>query len=294
MASARAATNAEMESLPHKRAMAAAAQRGGAGSYVLDGKHFSYDFTGAGDADFQRTSDAILRESSFTNARTALDLQGKFGSEYVAASRKQLQESDPIGFALRESMGQRVSEQLSMGGSSTDAQRRLVSQGVRASQTRSGNTGGVAAGVSEVMAQGEYSRGLEQSRLSNAGAFLAGATPQAEFGQLRNAQQGAAPMAPGQFDRSIVPGFNPNNTGQALQFASNNYSTQMSGYNAQLSAQAQKGNPWMQGLGMVLGAGVSLATAGMGAGLFGAAGAIPGLAAAPKGGWTPYGGLPTA
>lgn len=249
--------------------MAAAAQRGGAGSYVLNGKHFSYDFTGAGDADFQRTSDAILRESSFTNARTALDLQGKFGSEYVAQSRKQLQESDPIGFALRESMGQRVSEQLSMGGSSTDAQRRLVSQGVRANQTRSGNTAGVAAGVAEVMAQGEYSRNLEQSRLSNAGAFLAGATPQAEFGQLRNAQQGAAPMAPGQFDRSMVPGFNPNNTGQALQFASNNYSTQMSGYNAQLSAQAQKGNPWMQGLGMVLGAGVSLATAGMGAAAIG-------------------------
>lgn len=254
--------------LPHQRAMAAAAQRGGTGSYVLNGKHYSYDFTGAGDADFQRNSDAILRESSFTNARTALDLQGKFGSEYVAQSRKQLQESDPIGFALRESMGQRVSEQLSMGGSSTDEQRRLVSQGVRANQTRSGNTGGVAAGVSEVMAQGEYSRNLEQSRLSNAGAFLAGATPQAEFGQLRNAQQGAAPMAPGQLPGGI-PGFNPNTTGQGLQFASSIYGTQMSGYSAQAAAAAAKPNPWMQGLGMVIGAGVSLATAGMGSAAIG-------------------------
>jgi len=252
---------ADIESLPARRRIAIASALGQRGSYVLGDKTFSFDFTGQSDADYMRAADATSRESAFFNAQTAIDLQNQFGSQFIAQGREQLRQADPIGFALREAVGKRVSSEYNMGGATSDAERRLVSQSVFANQARSGNAFGVAAGVDEVMAQADYRRALEQQRLSNASNFLAGTAPQAEFGQLRNAQAQAAPLAVGSF---TAPMLNPNAGAQGQQFASQIYGTQMQGYSAQLQAQASRPNPWMQGLGIAIGAATSLATAGIG------------------------------
>lgn len=281
---------ADIEALPARRQIAIASMLGTRGSYKLGDKDFSFDFTGQSDADFMRASDAVSRQSAFSNAQTAIDLQNEFGSQFIAQGREQLRQSDPIGFALREAIGKRVSSEYNMGGAVSDADRRQVSQAVFANQARSGNAFGVAAGVDEVMAQGDYRRALEQQRLSNAGNFLAGTAPQAEFGQLRNAQAQAAPLAVGTF---TAPMLNPNAGAQGQQFASQIYGTQMQGYAAQLQAEASRPNPWMQGLGIGIGALTSLATAGIGAGLFGgAAGAGAGLGKGLMGGWASPSMLP--
>lgn len=280
---------ANAEVLPVQRRLALAASLGQTGTYQLDGKTFQFDFTGQSDADFQRIADATMRQSAFSNAQTAIDLQNQFGAQFVTQAREQLRLSDPIGFALREAMGKRVSDQFALGSSTSDEDRRQVSQNVFATQTRSGNTAGVAAGVQEVMAQADYRRALEQQRLSNAGNFLAGTAPQAEFGQLRNAQMQAAPMLPGTF---TAPTLNPNAGQQGQQFASNIYGTQMQGYSAQLQAQAAQGNPWMQGLGIGLGAAATLGSAGIGAAALG--GAAKTMAAGSGGGMLSSGWLMNA
>lgn len=265
----RAGIMADIETLPVRRQIELAAKLGQRGSYTLDGKQYSYDFTSQGDAEFAKQQAVTARQTAMDGAQNLLDIQEKYGQRFLDTSREQLKASDPIGFALREDLGRRVSGQLGAGGSVTDSERRGVSQNVRAVQTRLGNTNGVAAGVQEALSQTDYQRGIEQQRLGNAGAFLAGTTPLSQFGQLQSAGVGAAPyMATG----VNAIGQNANAGQMGTQFAANVYGTQGSIYSAQLQAQASQGNPWMQGLGIVAGVAGSVASAGILAGGMAAAG----------------------
>lgn len=247
----------DASTLGARRELEFAAAQGGVGTTWIDGKPLTYNFTGRGDADFARIRANADSVSATANAENMLALQRRFGGDFIAESRKQLQMSDPIGFALREAMGKRVQTNLDLGGSMSDSERRGVQQSVRAAQTRSGNSFGVAAGVNEVMAQTDYSRNLERSRLSDASAFLSGQQPNAQFGQLRNSAIGSAPFLP----TTPTPGtqLNPNAGATAAGFAQNIYSTQSQNY----ATNVNKPNPWMQAAGIVVGAAATYFSAGL-------------------------------
>ena len=83
-----------------------------------------------------------------------------------------------------------------------------------------------------------------------------------QFSQLQGAQQGAAPFMPQPMQSGL--GVNPNAGAQAMQFAAQNYGTQVRG-------MANQSNPWMTGLGFVGGA--------LGGPMLGAMGAAAGAAA---------------
>lgn len=81
----------------------------------------------------------------------------------------------------------------------------------------------------------EYRR--KQQAMSNVSNFLAGRTPQAQFGQLSGAQQGASPNA----TAPSLPNFGNAGQDQAIQGASQQYATRV-------QAAADQVNPWLLGL----------------------------------------------
>ncbi len=243
----------DVETLPVRRQIDIAARMGKSGTYTLDGKEYEYDFAGMSDLDYGRQQRDYQRETADLAAQDFLEIQEKYGTQFLETSREQLKASDPIGFALRENMGKEVTKQLAMGGAATDDELRQVQQRVRANQSRLGNTRGVAAGVQEVMGQTQYQNQRQQQRLGNAGSFLAGTNPLSQFGQLRGAQAGAAPYSPIGTGGTI--GVNANAGQLGAQFAQQSFGTQANIYNTQMSNQ--QANPWMQGLGLVAGAGAS-------------------------------------
>lgn len=81
----------------------------------------------------------------------------------------------------------------------------------------------------------EYRR--KQQAMSNVSNFLAGRTPQAQFGQLSGAQQGASPNA----TAPSLPNFGNAGQDQAIQGASQQYATRV-------QAAADQVNPWLVGL----------------------------------------------
>ena len=248
---------AEAEVFPVKRQLDMAARLGQSGSYVLDGKQYTYDFRDMGDLDYARAQRDYQKETADMQAQDLLGLQQKYGQQFLETSREQLKASDPIGFAIRENMGTQVRDQLAMKGAATDDELRQVQQRVRGQQSRLGNTMGVAAGVQEVMGQTGYQQQRHQQRLQNAGAFLSGTTPLSQFGQLRSAQAGAAPYAPIQ---SGAIGFNQAAGQQGQQFALNRYGTQANIFSTQSQnwqTQMNQSNPWMSGLGLAAGLGTS-------------------------------------
>lgn len=246
---------ADIETLPVRRQIDAAARLGQSGSFTLDGKDYSYDFGGLGDEALATAQAGIDRSSAFNQAENMLDIQEQYGQRFLENSRDQLKASDPIGFALREKLGQNVTDDLALGRSISDGERRNVQQAVRGQQTARGNINGVAAATQEVMAEARFGEQRYQQRTQNAGAFLAGTTPLSQFGQLQGAAGGAAPYRP-----SGVAGIGQNlNAGfQAAGFAQQSFGTQAQIYNTQM---ANNSNPWMEGLGMAAGLGGQLGSA---------------------------------
>ena len=238
----------DIETLPIRRQIDIASRMGGKGAYELDGKTYEYDFTGMGDQDYARQQREFTRETADMTAQDLLEMQQKYGTQFLETSREQLKASDPIGFAIRENMGKQVNREMQLGGAATDDELRQVSQRVRGQQARLGNTLGVAAGVQEVMGQTGYQNQRAQQRLANAGSFLAGTTPLSQFGQLSNAQRGAAPF---QGIGVNTVGINANAGQLGANFAQQSFGTQANIYNTQMANQS---NPWMQGLGIVAGA----------------------------------------
>lgn len=88
-----------------------------------------------------------------------------------------------------------------------------------------------------------------QQNMANLGAFANSQTPEAEFGSLSGASNGAAPFNPGQSLPTM-----PNNSMGAQQAALGSWQTQLQAVESQM-------NPWMGGLSSALGIGNSLAAA---------------------------------
>ncbi len=200
---------------------------------------------------FQDMEIDLMRKASPELAQIALDVQERYGSQFVESSRKQLEQSDPEGFKLRQELGQKLLADLKAGRSLTDREQKDTLNNVRGAQVARGNFLGDAAAFQEMEAMGDAGFRKEQQRYANAGSFL-GNPLNAQFSSLSGAQQGSAQ----QVNSGAPFQYMGQNTGsQGAQFASNIYGTQSQNY-----ANAP-GNPWMAGLGMIGGA-VGTAAAG--------------------------------
>jgi len=165
---------------------------------------------------------------------------------------------------MAESLFDQIFGDLGLGAELNDSVRREVSQGVRGGQAARGNILGNSAIYEEAMELGQageqrqnqrrqqalgfLSSGVtpediayrkRQQAMANVGSFMSGQTPTAQFGELRGAQQGAAPYAP----QNAPQVLDPNAGAKGTQFAQQNYQ-------GQLQAWGQQSNPWMAGLGL--------------------------------------------
>jgi len=251
----------DVETLPARRLINAAARMGRAGSFTLGGETFNFDFTGVGDMDLAANQAAIQRSQAFASAQNLLDIQDEFGQRFLTNAREQIKASDPIGFALREELGQQISTDLAAGDSVSAAEQGRISQSVLRAQTARGNVRGLAPAVQEVLAQDQFARQRQAQRRGEAAAFLSGTTPLSQFGQLRSAQVGAAPFVNAQIQGATM--LDPNAGALAAQFAQQSFGTQANIYGSQLQYKASQGNPWMEGLGMAAGLGGQLGSAAM-------------------------------
>jgi hypothetical protein len=197
--------------------------------------------------------DAIQTESAERTAREMsrimLELEQEYGPQYIEQARENIRLSDPEGWEARMLLHEMVMRDAERGGELSPDERREVQQAVRGGQVARGNVLGDAAAFEEAMETGDAAWRRQQQRMGNLASFTQGATPQAQFGQISRAQQGASPFAP-----VGGPVTDPNRTAQA---AGQIHGTQAGLHQAYLN----RPNPWMQAAGMITGAGAQMAGA---------------------------------
>jgi len=247
----------------------AAAQKGG--KIKIGNK--TYDFTGLGNADQAAASTdatdaatlAIEQKYGAGYIQQALDNLKQSNPTGVAA-RQQLSDKiqatsqDTSAGALSNDTQKQVEDMLSHAGELDPAALQETQQAVRGGQVARGITLGNAPANQEAdavvgasdnlrtqqegVAQNYLASGVSpqdvqyrkiQQSLSNLGAFTNNQTPEAQFGQLSGAQNGAAPTnAP---NYSTPANLDPNAGGYGINFANQSYQTSQ-----------QNGNPWLNGL----------------------------------------------
>ena len=241
-----AGESAAIETLPARRVIAAAAKAGkGPGTVTVDGKVIPYDFTDIGDLDLQAVDLEAQGRAARGLAQHALDVQREFSREFALLAEENLKATDPDRYAAQEELGRQMLSELLAGRDLTDQQSRNVEQSVRRAQSARGNVLGPANIAQESLAKFDVGEKLRQQRLANVQSYMHGAPMVSQFSQLQGAQQGAAPFMPQPMQSGL--GVNPNAGAQAMQFAAQNYGTQVRG-------MANQSNPWMTGLGFVGGA----------------------------------------
>lgn len=312
-----AGINTDLEGLPARRIIEALALLGDKGTVNIPGRgDQEFDFTGLGEADYQRQYGDQLTQQ-------LLQMQRELGPAYVEQRLAELEHSDPEGAAMRrqlwgsikdsvdagptarpgaEALQAQILADLERGGELDERTSGRITQGVLGGQVARGNWQGNAPATEEATAltqAGEAQNtqaqqqalafltgGLApddaayregQQNLANIGAFLSGETPTAQFGQLSGAQNQIVPFT------SSGPGVgvNPNAGWQGV-----NYANQVYGLNQQ--AAAGQVNPWVAGLNGAM-QGVNL-WAGLGGGAGGSgmtwASSAPAFASQAN---TPYG-----
>lgn len=262
---------ADLANYPQNWLVNAAAQEGG--KVTVDGK--TYDFTGLGNA-------AQSIGMSDKMAQALLDIQNNYGSQYVQQRLADLQQSDPVGYAARKqlfdkiladskanppnaqmsgALQDQVNQMLGGAGNLDPQSRQQIQQGVRSGQAASGITLGNAPAAQEAVATVNAQDALRtqqqqtaeqylqsgvspqdiqyrkiQQDLANLGAFQNNQTPEAQFGSLSSAGNGAAPFTATNYQTPAT--LNPQQATQTgVNFANTNYAT----------AQNQA-NPWLAGL----------------------------------------------
>lgn len=251
---------ADIETLPIRRQIEAAARQGTVVEYrdPSTGETRTADFRGLGDIDAARQQLEFSRESADVMAQSQLELQQRYGPEYIRQRLEELKLSDPIGFALREQMGQAVTDELAQGSRLSPEMADQVRQSTRAAQAARGNIMGDANAAVEGMEVGNAGFRLFQQRLANAASFLSGTTPVAQFGQIAGAQQGAAMFNP-VAAQPVGSTVNPNAGAAGANFAMQSYQQQSQNV---FNANAQ--NPWPNFFGGVSGMGLQGAGAAAG------------------------------
>lgn len=235
------------------------------------------DFTGLGDAD-------IAALNSDKMAQVMLDLQRKYGDDYIDEARSQLERSDPEGFAARKelydqimgqlgeerdttmarTLQQQIQDELEAGGTLDDQTRREVEQSVRRGQTARGNTMGNAAQFEEAMQVGTAAENRRNQRQGKALQFLtSGAsaddvnyrTSQQNLSNLGAFLSGSTPTAQFQQLSGAQQGAAPYNPGQqAPSISRNTFEQAMNGANTwntnMTNWYAQQENPWVTGINL--------------------------------------------
>lgn len=122
-----------------------------------------------------------------------LEQQKTYGPQLIQAAIDNLKIADPTGFQVRQSLGQKALEGLSpeQFGKLSAQERRQAEQDIRAGQVSRGGGTGIGDTLDEAVQKYQLGRNLQQTQLSNAGAFLNGSTPQASFASLNQAGQTA-------------------------------------------------------------------------------------------------------
>jgi len=188
-------------------------------------KDVTYDFKGSSDADSTRADMEFGGEAADFMAKTMLDVQQKYGKDFVKQRLEELKAADPTGYQVREMLGESAKADLARGTELSPDMARQVTQQERAAQSARGNIYGSAPAAAEAMSLGDAGFRMRQQRLANAASFLSGSTPVAQFGQISGAQQGASPFNPMGVQSGI--GVNPNAGAQGQQFAMNTYNQKM-------------------------------------------------------------------
>lgn len=268
---------ADLETMPSRRILEQMAKLGQSGYVDIPGEGMKfYDFTGLGEADYQKQyGDQITQEMlqlqkdfgpQYVQQRLAeleqSDPEGAAMRRNLWAVVQQGVTDGPTARPGAEALQAQILADLERGGTLDDATRGKVTQGVLGNQVARGNWLGNAAATEEATALTAASeqqntdaqqRALtfltsgvspddaayreESQNLNNLGAFIAGETPTAQFGQISGAANGAVPFSGG----GPGVGVNGNAGWQGV-----NYQNTINGINQQ--AQAGTVNPWVAGL----------------------------------------------
>jgi hypothetical protein len=186
--------------------------------------------------------------------QSQIDLQNQFGPTVYNQQLDALKQLDPQGTALRQQMGQDVSEDLANKYQiDPELEKQMTSQ-IRGAQEARGNTLGNDAVSAEGIMKGQLAQQLYQQRLTNAGSFLSEPTPEQQLALV-------SPVSPDRSSQYV----NPNAGAQGQQGALNNYGNVLAQY--QLSGGSR--NPWAS-------AGVGAASGALAGSSFGPYGAAAG------------------
>ena len=173
-----------------------------------------------------------------------------------------LRNSDPQQAALVDEMNRQAMEELALGGSLSDAQKRNIQQGMRSGQSARGLGVGVGDAVAEAMAQAEGAEQQKSSRRQFAGqvAGLNQSVKGDPFMSILGRSSGVSPMMAGQMfgqGRSMVPGqiFNPESN-YAGGLYGQNQQMEMGARQASASNASNMFGSVMGGLGSIAGAGL--------------------------------------
>ena len=188
-------------------------------------KSVTYDFRGSSDADATREEMEFGAEAADFMTKTMLEVQQKYGKDFVKQRMEELKAADPTGYEVRQMLGDAAKDDLARGTELSPDMARQVTQQERAAQSARGNIYGSAPAAAEAMSLGDAGFRMRQQRLANAASFLSGSTPVAQFGQISGAQQGASPFNPMGIQSGI--GVNPNAGAQGQQYAMNTYNQKM-------------------------------------------------------------------
>lgn len=224
-------------------------------------------------------------------AESLLEVQKKYGPDFIEQRLKEMELSDPEGVQARRMLAEAVMgdleksgeptksgamsgilyeqlmDELGMGGDLTDDVRRELQQGVRGAQAARGNILGNAAIYEEAATTGSVSEARRRERQQAALQFLtSGASPddihyrerQQALGNVGSFLSGATPTA--QFaqlsgaQQGAAP-FAPQAFANPLNPNAGAQGTQfaMQSYQAQSQVAAQQVNPWVAGLSLAIG-----------------------------------------
>ena len=154
-AATREGVEADIESLPLRKLIEAAARQGTKVTYTdMSGKEQTVDFTGFGDVDLSRQDLEFAEESADRMAQAMLSVQEKYGADFVKQRLKELELADPQFRKVREALGMAALEDVEAGYELAPGMREEVQQATRAAQYARGNVFGAAPAAEEAFEVG--------------------------------------------------------------------------------------------------------------------------------------------
>jgi len=205
-------------------------------------------------------------------------------------SLESFKESDPERYALQQRLIAAANDDLDAGASLTPEQLEAMQQNVRGAQAARGNILGAGAAYDEGRMATQMGTDMQQQRRATALGILQGSDVAPRFGAASavnplmpqyGSQTPLNPQNPN-FNATTAggPNLNPVNINSSGPFSvvdqnagAGAVNFAQSNYNQQMQAHSQKGNPWMQGLGLAIGGASMFMTGGASGALMAGAGA---------------------